>query len=111
MPRSRPLLRPRSPSPLAALAALALAACGLPDGTVIEPSEAARALPPPQLIRTDRLEALGATAAADALRIETAMAELEARRAALEARAAARGRPVIPPAERARLEAASAAGT
>jgi hypothetical protein len=83
------------------------AACGLPDGTVIEPSEAARALPPPQLIRTESLEAAGATAAEDALRIETAIAELEARRAALEARAAALGRPVIPPAERARMEAAA----
>jgi hypothetical protein len=95
----------RTISPLASF--LLLAACGLPDGTVIEPSEAARALPPPQLIRTDRLEAAGATAAEDALRIETAIAELEARRAALEARAAALGRPVIPPAERARMESAA----
>jgi hypothetical protein len=94
--------------PLALL--LLLAACGLPDGTVIEPSEAARALPPPQLVRTDRLEAAGAAAAEDALRIETAIAELEARRAALEARAAALGGPVIPPAERARMEAAAAGG-
>jgi hypothetical protein len=99
--------RPRRPIlPLGPL--LLMAACGLPDGTVIEPSEAARALPPPQLIRTDRLEAAGATAAADAQRIETAIAALEARRAALEARAAALGRPVIPPAERAGLEAAAA---
>jgi hypothetical protein len=101
--------RPRRTIPsLASL--LLLAACGLPDGTVIEPSEAARALPPPQLIRTARLETAGTAAAADALRIETAIAELEARRAALEARAAALGRPVIPPAERARMEAAAAGG-
>ncbi len=100
MPRPR-----RTNLPLAAL--LLLAACGLPDGTVIEPSEAARALPPPQLTTTGRLETAGATAAEDAQRIETAIAELEARRAALEARAAALGRPVIPPAERARMEAAA----
>jgi hypothetical protein len=91
-------------------AALAVLSCGPPEATVGAMSEAARRAPPPRLGETAAFDAALARADPDARRLQAGAAELAERGAALRARAAALGAPVVGPDARPRLEAAGAEG-
>jgi hypothetical protein len=110
MPPSRQSpARPRGAALVAALlAGLAPAACAPPPEAIDEPSERVLALPPPQLVPTQRFEAALDAAGPDAERIGAGSEALGARAEALRARAQGIAGPVIDPGARARLEAAAA---
>jgi len=85
---------------------LALAACTMPEGAVVPPSPEAAAAPRPDLIETARFRSALAAAEPDAAELASLASGLQARAAALRARAGALQGPVLDPATRARLEAA-----
>lgn len=87
----------------------AIAACAPPEARV-PISDSARAAPPPRLAETARFDAALAEAAPDAERLQADADSLAARAEALRARAAALQAPVVDPAARPRLEAASGGG-
>lgn len=89
----------------AGLAALALAACEAPREAAAPISAQAARRPAPQLLETARFDLALASAEPDAERLGADRDALAARAAALRARAAGLGAPVMPAAERARLEA------
>lgn len=93
---------------LPSLAALALlAACGAPEEAQVPISEGARAAPPPRLVETARFDDARAAAGPDAERLGADAAALAARAEALRARAATLSGPVVDPAARPRLDAAT----
>jgi len=86
---------------------LAAAGCGVPDEARVPLSAEARGAPPPLLGPTARFDAALAAATPDAKRLEADAAALAARAEALRARAAGLSGPVVDPAVRPRLEAAT----
>ena len=95
----------RALSSLAAL--LLLAGCGAPEEALAPISEGARAAPPPSLVETARFDDARAAAGPDAERLGTDAATLAGRAEALRARAAGLSGPVVDPAVRPRLDAAT----
>ena len=94
---------------IAALALFAvLAACGLPPDADVEPSAQVLAAPAPVLLPDAVFRAALNEARPAGARIEAEAAVLAARAEALATRAGALDAPVIEPAMRDRLEAASA---
>ncbi len=89
---------------------LALAACGAPDAARVPISEEARAAPLPMLGPTAGFDSARADAGPAADQLRTDAATLAARAEALRARAGGLAGPVVDPAVRPRLEAATAAG-
>lgn len=99
--------------PVAAVAVLSLgsaAGCNAPPDAQFTPSEAVRGTSPPDLLPTSRFTEALATVGSEAEDLQAGADELAARAAALDARASALSAPVLDPADRARLDAASAAG-
>lgn len=93
---------------LSSLAALVLfAGCGAPEEALVPISEDARAAPPPRLVETARFDDVRAAAGPDAERLRTDAATLAARAEALRARAAGLSGPIVDPAVRPRLDAAT----
>jgi len=98
-------------SALASRAALLLlAACGPPEEAAVPISAEARAAPPPRLTETARFDDALAGAGPDAERLAADSATFAARAEALRARVGALSGPVVDPAVRPRLEAATAGG-
>ncbi len=94
---------------LACLAPLLAAGCSAPRDAEFTPSEAATAGPPPDLVPTARFTDAFRTVGGAVDELETGADELAARAAGLRARATALSAPVMSPADRDRLDAASAA--
>ena len=104
MVRSHP-----APALLAAALLAPLAACGPPAEVVAARGAPSNPdLPAPALLPTENFDEALAAAEADTTRLDAETDALAARAAALEARAASLSAPVIPPADAARLEAATA---
>lgn len=97
----------RIPALAAGLAAL-LTACGLPEDADIAPATDVLSAPAPMLLPDATFRTALAEAQPAGARIEADAAILAARAEALAARAETLNAPVIEPADRARLEAASA---
>jgi hypothetical protein len=96
---------------LPSLAALALlAGCGAPEEALVPISDEARAAQPPRLLPTARFDDATASAGPDAERLGDEAASLSARAEALRRRSDALAGPLIDPAVRPRLEAATAGG-
>lgn len=97
----------RIPALAAGLAAL-LTACGLPEDADIAPSTDVLSAPAPMLLPDATFRTALAEAQPAGARIEADAAILAARAEGLAARAKTLNAPLIEPADRARLEAASA---
>lgn len=98
-----------APALLAAALLATLAACGPPAEVVAARGGPSNLdLPDPTLLPTENFDEALAAAEADTTRLDAETDALAARAAALEARAASLSAPVIPPADAARLEAATA---
>lgn len=95
----------RHPCLPAALAALALAGCGAPEGAAPPISATAARAPEPRLLETARFDDALARAQPDAERLGGDRDALSARAAALRNRAAALGSPVMGAEDRDRLAA------
>ncbi len=94
---------------LVLLATLAAAGCTVPRDADFTPSAAASTGPPPDLVPTGRFTEAFQTVGGTTEELQAGAEDLAARAAGLQARATALSAPVMDPADRDRLDAASAA--